>query len=293
MLPCMTPWSLVINGARCAAAYFLRGLGCGGRRDRRCRSFDKSLSVRRSLHTKKLDHSMTQQQQEKQQQPDDEFHGAVASAAAAAHPHWQRSFTTWLTPGSALLFSSLPLGLGAYIGYRRTLHESLSPPSSKSPTSSNGGFYGGRGSSILGQMIHPEPPISCTQNVIRSVPPSITAVVSATPPPILAARALLIGSLISISGTSLLISSIFLASGCRSLDELMGLWKSWAPKKLRAFEDSLENYVGIQVGKERRTTKFEYEQAIKGMTEEEELEYVRNKYGGDWQWEDEGNESTK
>jgi hypothetical protein len=29
------------------------------------------------------------------------------------------------------------------------------------------------------------------------------------------------------------------------------------------------------------------------MTEEEELEYVRNKYGGDWQWEDEGNESTK
>ena len=73
----------------------------------------------------------------------------------------------------------------------------------------------------------------------------------------------------------------------------MGSWKSWAPKKLRAFEDSLENYVGIHVGKERRTTKFEYEQAIKGMTEEEELEYVRNKYGGDWQWEDEGNESTK
>jgi hypothetical protein len=142
-------------------------------------------------------------------------------------------------------------------------------------------------------MIHPEPPISCTQNVIRSVPPSIAAVVSATPPPILAARALLIGSLISISGTSLLISGIFLASGCRSLDELMVSWKSWAPKKLRAFENSLENYVGIQVGKERRTTKFEYEQAIKGMTEEEELEYVRNKYGGDWQWEDEGNESTK
>jgi hypothetical protein len=70
----------------------------------------------------------------------------------------------------------------------------------------------------------------------------------------------------------------------------MGSWKSWAPKKLRAFENSLENYVGIQVSKERRrTTKFEYEQAIKGIMEEEELEYVRNKYGGDWQWEDEGN----
>lgn len=29
MLPCMTPWSLVINGARREAAYFLRGLGLG------------------------------------------------------------------------------------------------------------------------------------------------------------------------------------------------------------------------------------------------------------------------
>ena len=86
------------------------------------------------------------------------------------------------------------------------------------------------------------------------------------------------------------ISGIFFASGCRLLDKLRGSWKSWAPKKLRAFENSLENYVGIQVSKERRRmTKFEYEQAIKGIMEEEELEYVRNKYGGDWQWEGEGN----
>jgi hypothetical protein len=235
--------------------------------------------------------NMTQKQQQ-EQQPDDQFHGAAASAAAAAYPQSQQSFTTWVTPVSALFFSSLPLGLGAYIGYRRTLQTTGSPPSSTSP-SLNGGFYGGRGNSILGQMIHPGPPISCTQNVIRAVPSSSTAVVSATPPPILAARALLIGSLISISATSLVISGIFLASGCRSLEELMCSWKSWAPKMLRAFENSLENYIGIQVGKERRSTKFEYEQAIKGMTEEEELEYVRNKYGGDWQWEDEGNESNK
>ncbi|KAL3773227.1 hypothetical protein ACHAW5_008148 [Stephanodiscus triporus] len=220
-------------------------------------------------------------------QPDDQFHGAAASAATAAHPQPQQSFITWLTPGSALLLSSFPLGLGAYIGYRRTLHESPSPPSPTSPSSS-GGLCGGRGNSVLGQMIHPE-----VKHVIQSVSPSSTRVVSSTPPPILAARALVIGSLISISATSLLISGIFLASGCRSLDELISTWRSWAPKKLRAFENSLEYYVGIQVGKERRSSKFEYEQAIKGMTEEEELEYVRNKYGGDLQWEAEGDEPNK
>ena len=77
------------------------------------------------------------------------------------------------------------------------------------------------------------------------------------------------------------------------LDELMTSWRLWAPKKLHTFKNSLENYVGIQVGRERRLTKFEYEQAIKCMMEEEELEYVRNKYGGDWQWEDKSNESNK
>ena len=217
-------------------------------------------------------------------QPDDQFQGAAASAATAAHPQSQQSFITWLTPGSALLLSSFPLGLGAYIGYRRTLRESPSPPSSTSP-SSNGGLCGGGGGSVLGQMKHPE-----VNHIIQSVSPSSTRVVSATPPPILAARALVIGSLISISATSLLISGIYLASGCRSLDELISTWRSWAPKKLRAFENSLEYYVGIQVGQERRSSKFEYEQAIKGMTEEEELEYVKNKYGKDLQWEADGDE---
>lgn len=224
---------------------------------------------------------MTQEQQQE---------GAAATAAsAAAHPQPQQSFITWLTPGSALLLSSFPLGLGAYIGYRRALHESPSLPSSAS-ASSNGGISGGRGNSILGQMIHQESPISSPQHANQFMPPSNARVASATPPPILAARALVIGSLISISATSLLVSGIFLASGCRSLDELMSTWRSWAPKKLHALENSLESYVGIQVGRERRAAKLEYEQAIKGMTEEEELEYVRNTYGGDSSWEADGDE---
>ncbi|KAL3821756.1 hypothetical protein ACHAXA_000255 [Cyclostephanos tholiformis] len=235
---------------------------------------------------------MTQQQQQQQRQPDDQFHGAAATIASAAHLHSQQSFITCLTPGSALLLSSFPLGLGAYIGYRRTLHESPSLPSSSTSPSSNGGLCGGRGNSILGQIIHLESSKSSSrQHANQFASPPNTRVVGTTPPPIVAARALVIGSLISISATSLLVSGVFLASGCRSLDELMSTWKSWAPRRLHAFENSLENYLGIQVGEGRRSAKFEYEQAIKGMTEEEELEYARDKYGGrGMPWEADGDE---
>lgn len=48
-------------------------------------------------------------------------------------------------------------------------------------------------------------------------------------------------------------------------------------------EHSLESVLGISVGKERRTAKLEYERATKGMTEAEELEYFKEKYGGEFQ----------
>jgi len=68
----------------------------------------------------------------------------------------------------------------------------------------------------------------------------------------------------------------------------MATFRYWAPKKLHNFEDALENYLGISVGgKERRNAKLEYERDVKGMTEEEELEYVRKKYGGEMNWDDE------
>ena len=218
----------------------------------------------------------------------DQWGAAVDSATSAAHPQSQ-----WLTPGSALLISSFPLGLGAYVGYRRALHESPSSLPSSRSASSNGGNFGGGGNSILGQMMHPESPISSPPHANQSIPPPNARFASATPPPILAARALVIGSLVSVSATSLLVSGIFLASGCRSVDELMTTWRSWAPRRLQAFENSLESYVGIQVGRERRAAKLEYERAIKGMTEEEELEYVRNKYGGDTSWDAEGDGPSK
>ncbi|KAL7528518.1 hypothetical protein ACHAXR_002495 [Thalassiosira sp. AJA248-18] len=218
-----------------------------------------------------------------QQCPPDDQSDAATASTTAAHPLSQPSFTPWLTPGTALLISGLPLGLGAYMGYRRALHSSS--PSSSS-TSSKSIL---KGNSILGQIIHPEPPIG--QNNAATNHPSIPStsagriITSTTPPPILAARALVLGSLLSLSATSLLISGIFFASGCHSVEDLMSTWRSWAPNKLRGFENSLENVLGISVGTERRNAKMEYEQAIKGMTEEEELDYVKNKYGEEIQWD--------
>ena len=219
---------------------------------------------------------------EKQPTSDDQSSNDAASSATntAAHPKSPLS-TPWLTPASALLVSSLPLAIGGYIGYRRALLESSSS-SSTTTLSSNTGVS-------LGQIIiHPETPISSSSstNATSIIPkPTNNSIVNATtpPPPILAARALVLGSILSITATSLLVSGIFYASGCNSLDELISTWKSWAPNKLH----QIENALGITaVGEERRLAKFEYEQAIKGMTEEEELEYVGKKYGKEIQWED-------
>eukprot|EP00985_Skeletonema_marinoi_P032044 scaffold38006_cov208-Skeletonema_marinoi.AAC.4 len=64
----------------------------------------------------------------------------------------------------------------------------------------------------------------------------------------------------------------------------MSTWKRWAPRKLREFEGA----IGLQSrGDERRSSKVEYERAVKGMSEEEELEYVGNKYGtGEVDWDE-------
>ena len=114
--------------------------------------------------------------------------------------------------------------------------------------------------------------------------PPNTVMVSTIPPPVIAARALILGTLVSLSGCSILVGGIFYASGCHSLEELMSTWKRWAPRKLREFE----GVVGLESrGDVRRSSNLEYERAVKGMSEEEELEYVGNKYGtGEVDWEE-------
>ncbi len=41
------------------------------------------------------------------------------------------------------------------------------------------------------------------------------------------------------------------------------------------------------MGKERRAAKLEYERDVKGMTEEEELDYVKRKYSRELNWDEE------
>lgn len=196
---------------------------------------------------------------------DEQKSGSTAPENNSSLP--QQSF---LTPGRAFLFSSIPLTLGTYLGYRRAMHESsLSMQSVAIDTIATASSSSSSSSS---------------NNNKAGIPKPNTVMVSTIPPPVIAARALIIGSLVSLSGTSLLVAGVFYASGCHSLEELMSTWKSWAPRKLREFE----GVIGLQAkGDERRTSKLEYEHAVKGMSEEEELEYVGNKYGtGEVDWDE-------
>jgi hypothetical protein len=168
------------------------------------------------------------------------------------HPSENDSSTSqqsFITPGRAFLFSSIPLTLGTYLGYRRAMHESSMSMQS-----------------VAVDTIASASSSSTTNNNKAGIPKPTTVMVSTIPPPVIAARALILGSLVSLSGTSLLVAGIFYASGCHSLEDLMSTWKRWAPRKLREFEGA----IGLQSrGDERRSSKVEYERAVKGMSEEE------------------------
>lgn len=177
--------------------------------------------------------------------------------------------TSWLTPGRLFFFSSLPLGIGTYIGYRRALAESASD------TTSNLQNNLLSRNSLMSQMIHAE-----------KAPPDMKIAEVKVNAPLLAVRALAVGSLLSVSATSLLVSSIFYASDAHSVDDLIKKWKMWAPVRLRQFE----NLLGIQ---NDRSEVREYERDTDGMSEDEEWDYVSNKYGHEMSWEEEQKEKER
>ena len=98
--------------------------------------------------------------------------------------------------------------------------------------------------------------------------------------PLLAARALAVGSLLSISATSLLVSSIFYASDAHSVDDLITKWRAWAPATLHR----IENTLGIKTD---RSEVRQYQRDTRGMSEDEEWDYVTKKYEGEIRWEEE------
>ena len=91
----------------------------------------------------------------------------------------------------------------------------------------------------------------------------------------------------SMSATSLLVSCVFYASDAHSVDDLISKWRRWAPLKLR----EVERMLGVRVADRRET--MEYERAVRGMSEEEELEYVRRKYGEELGWDDDGQDDSR
>eukprot|EP00804_Cyclotella_cryptica_P004363 CCRYP_006782-RA/>CCRYP_006782-RA protein AED:0.17 eAED:-0.16 QI:0/-1/0/1/-1/1/1/0/142 len=96
--------------------------------------------------------------------------------------------------------------------------------------------------------------------------------------PLLAVRALAVGSLLSLLATSLLVLCTFYVAEVHSVEELMGKWRRLGPIDERGGE-----MVGCLCGSGER---MEYERDVRGMSEEEELEYVRRRYGEDFRWEE-------
>lgn len=173
----------------------------------------------------------------------------------------------FLTPGRAFLFSSIPLTLGTYLGYRRALHESSLSMQSAA------------GEAVTTSLNHS----TSTNSKSPVLPRPNNALVGTIPAPVIAARALVLGTLVSLSSTSILVAGIFYASGCHSLEELMTTWKRWAPRKLREVEGAL----GLgNKGDIRRKAVAEYERETAGMTEEEEIIYVGSNVDWDEKLED-------
>lgn len=187
-------------------------------------------------------------------------------------PEEPQQIIPWLTPGRLFLFSSIPLSLGTYIGYRRALAES-----SGSSGNASESLLSPR--TVLSQIIHNYKRIIPSSSSSSSLPSDLKVVrVNA---PLLAVRALAVGSLLSVTGTSLLISSVFYACDAHSVHDLITKWRTWGPATLRR----VENALGVE--NDNNTEVRQYERDVRGMSEDEEWEYVTKRYGNELRWEEE------
>lgn len=223
-------------------------------------------------------------------------------------------FVNHVHPVHLIFFGSIPLCIGAYAGYKiemnRVLSSSSSPlSSSSSPRPLTPDHYTpgsiASGSSLLRKFMPEDqgkqgtrtnaPPLPKKNNprtsnappTGHSTTPKISsstvktiATQSITEQPMnpmlrvdtarLAFKALGIGSMLSIGGVGLLTAGIFQLCGCDNLQDLITTWKEWTPRK----RIELEERFGIQP----KSMQHEDVKATKGMTEEEEWEYLKKKY---------------
>jgi len=200
------------------------------------------------------------------------------------------SLTSQIQPIHLLLVSSVPMCLGAYSGYKLELGRSAAAAAAATAAASKKagknvaadmytpGFTT-RGSGLLKRVVGEEVSASAktTTNAkirIGNANANITGGTSTSAvkvnPGILAFRALGVGSLLSIGGVGLLTFGVFKVLGCNSLQEMILLCETWAPRKRR----ELENRWGIRP----KSLQHEDVKATQHMNEEQEWEYLKRKY---------------
>jgi hypothetical protein len=184
-------------------------------------------------------------------------------------------FLYQVQPVHLILFASMPLCLGAFAGYRVEMNRIASAAASASADHYNpGSTFSGGGllRRVLGEEMKNHSP--STKEVASKA--TATAAESLQLKQIkldvgrVAFKALGLGSMLSIGGVGILTAGIFKLSGCGSLQEMIHSSREWTPRKRR----ELEEFLGI----EPKSSKHEDVLATKGMTEDEEWEFIKKKY---------------
>lgn len=201
-----------------------------------------------------------------------------------------------ISPSLFLLGASFPFALGAYGGYRREMKRAATA-GGDNYTPGSGGATGGGG--IVSRLMEGhELPSASTARAASAVEAPGGAAAAAgragttgfnPAGPVLAARALLIGSMLSVGGVGILSAALFYASGYESVDEAVTSLREWGPKKRR----EMERLMGLPEGGVSASHPDII--ATKGMSEDDELDYVKRKYMAELYAEDdavEGNEDA-
>ena len=208
-----------------------------------------------------------------------------------------------ISPSLFLLGASFPFALGAYGGYRRE----MKPAGGDNYTPGSGGATGGGGGIVSRLMEGHELPSAGKAKAPTSAAASASAAeasggaaTAATTAaagragatgfnpagPVLAARALLIGSMLSVGGVGILSAAIFYASGYESVDEAVRSLREWGPRKRR----EMERLMGLPEG--GVSASHPDIVATKGMSEDDELDYVKRKYMAEL-YEDEDDDANE
>lgn len=165
-----------------------------------------------------------------------------------------------ISPVNFLLFASVPFVFGSYIGYKRSFSSGNTELVARRILAARRG--GTRAASST------TPPASVAA---RSATEAVVGSSLNPDGPLMAARALGIGTMLSIGGVSLLSAAVFYFSGYDSISAMIEGCRAWAPAKRR----QLEVIVGLPRSPSLDHPDFE---ATRGMSEDDELDYVKKKY---------------